>query len=333
MFVLPVQVLPIYRRTHPSEAYPMSMKKLREADSVEITVLTDNYTDRLMMEESENVRRFAPPRPFSMLAEHGLSCLVRVRKGSEEHCLIMDTGITSTCLFHNADLLGVDYDRIGEVFISHGHWDHFGGLPDLLERLDREVPVTIHPAAFFPRRINLPLPKRPTLLPGLDEETLVRAGAVLHKSRAPELLASGLVLSTGEVERTTPYEQGISFAELEVDGAWTPDTFPDDQSLVIRVKNKGLVVISGCAHAGIVNTLLHTIRMMGTDRIHAVLGGFHLSGPLYDPVIPPTIAALQQIGPHIIVPMHCTGFKATTRIASEMPGQFVLNTVGTTYVF
>jgi len=311
----------------------MSRIKFREADSVEITVLTDNYTNLLMMEESENVRRFNAPRPRAPLAEHGLSCLITVREGGEEHCLLMDTGISPACLLHNADLLGVDYDAIEEVFISHGHWDHFGGLPGLLSRLDRRVPVTIHPDAFLERRRNLPLPSRPAGLPRLDEEALIRSGADLLKSREPELLASGLVLTTGEVERTTPFETGIAGTEIKIDGAWTRDHFTDDQSLIISVKNKGLVVISGCAHSGIVNTVLHAIRMRGTDRIHAVLGGFHLSGPLFDPIIPSTIAALQQIGPDFIVPMHCTGFKATTRIANEMPGQFVLNTVGTTYMF
>ena len=311
----------------------MSRIKFREADSVEITVLTDNYTDLLMMEESENVRRFKAPRPRAPLAEHGVSFLVKIRKGSEEHCLLMDTGISPTCLLHNADLLGVDYDAIEEVFISHGHWDHFGGLPGLLERLDRRVQVTIHPDAFLERRINLPLPARPAGLPRLDEDALIRAGADLRKSRGPELLASDLVLTTGEVERTTPFEGGVSWTEMKIDGSWTTDRFPDDQSLIISVRNKGLVVLSGCAHSGIVNTVLHAVRMMGTDRIHAVLGGFHLSGPLFDPIIPPTIAALQQIGPDFIVPMHCTGWKAITRIANEMPGQFVLNTVGTTYRF
>ncbi|MBP1928904.1 7,8-dihydropterin-6-yl-methyl-4-(beta-D-ribofuranosyl)aminobenzene 5'-phosphate synthase [Methanolinea mesophila] len=311
----------------------MSRKTLRQADRVEITVITDNYTDLLMQEESLNVRRFKAPRPLAPLAEHGLSCLVKVRKGSEEHCLLMDTGISPTCFLHNTDLLGVDCDAIEEVVLSHGHWDHFGGLPGLLSRVGREIPVTVHPDAFFERRINLPLPERPSFLPRMDEEEFVRMGAVFRKSRVPELHASGLVLCTGEVERTTPFEGSVSWTEMKVDGTWTPDTFPDDQSLVINVKNKGLVVLSGCAHAGIVNTVMHAIRLMGTDRVHAVLGGFHLSGPLFDPVIPPTIEALQQIGPHFVVPMHCTGWKAITRIAKEMPGQFVLNTVGTTYVF
>jgi 7,8-dihydropterin-6-yl-methyl-4-(beta-D-ribofuranosyl)aminobenzene 5'-phosphate synthase len=328
-----IAAMPGSLRTPPHEAYPMSPGKLREADSVEITVLTDNYTDLLMIEESENVRRFNAPRPRAPFAEHGLSCLVRVRKGSEEHCLLMDTGITPACLLHNMDLLGVGYNEIEEVVLSHGHWDHYGGLPGLLARIDRRLPVTVHPFAFFERRLNLPLPAVPTPLPGMDEEALVQAGADFRKSRNPELLGSGLVLSTGEVERTTPFEKGVTWTQIKVDGEWITDNFPDDQGLVINVKNKGLVILTGCAHAGVVNTVMHAIRMLGTDRIYAVLGGFHLNGPLFDPIIPPTIEALQQIGPRFIVPMHCTGWKAMTRIAAEMPGQFVLNTVGTKYVF
>jgi 7,8-dihydropterin-6-yl-methyl-4-(beta-D-ribofuranosyl)aminobenzene 5'-phosphate synthase len=310
----------------------MSRGMIREADGAEISVLTDNYTN-ILLQGSEGVRRLAVPPPSAPLAEHGLSCLITVRSGNEKHTVLMDAGVSSTCLFHNADLLPADLGAIEQVVLSHGHFDHFGGLIDLLKRLNRKVPLTVHPDAFLERRVKIPMTGRPAGLPRLDEAALIGAGAVLEKSRMPTLLAGGLLLTTGEVERTTPFERGFPLAEANISGTWTVDPFHDDQGVIIKVRDKGLVVISGCAHAGIINTVRYARKITKTDRVHAVLGGFHLTGPLFDPVIPPTIAAMKEIGPDLIAPMHCTGWKAITRFAEEMPGQFILNSVGTTYRF
>lgn len=311
----------------------MSDKTLQEADGVEITVLTDNYTDILMMQGSEVVCRPQIPPPRVPLAEHGLSCLVTVHRVAKTHKLLMDTGVSSACLFHNAALLNADLGGIEGIVLSHGHFDHFGGLIDLLKRGNRKMPVTLHPDAFLVRRMNIPMIGRPTSIPTLDEAALTEAGAVVQKSRDPQLLTSDLLLTTGEVERSTPFEKGFPWAEANINGNWTVDPFTDDQGLIIRIRDKGLVVLSGCAHAGIINTVRHACRITGIDKVHAVLGGFHLTGPLFDPVIPPTVEAMKQIGPDYIVPMHCTGWKAINRFAEEMPRQFILNTVGTTYAF
>jgi 7,8-dihydropterin-6-yl-methyl-4-(beta-D-ribofuranosyl)aminobenzene 5'-phosphate synthase len=311
----------------------MSNGTMREAEGVEISVLTDNYTDILVTQGGDEVRRLRVTRPWVPLAEHGLSCLITVHRGSDRHTVLMDSGVSSTCLFHNADLLQADLGAIEHVILSHGHFDHVGGLIDLLKRLNRKMPVTVHPDAFLERRMNIPMTGGPTGTPRPDEAALTGAGAVLEKSRTPSLLAGELLLTTGEVDRTTPFEKGFPWAEANVKGGWAVDPFLDDQGLVIKVRDKGLVVISGCAHAGIINTVRHVRKITKTDRVHAVLGGFHLSGPFFDPVILPTIAALKEIGPKVLVPMHCTGWKAITRFAEEMPNQFVLNTVGTTYVF
>jgi 7,8-dihydropterin-6-yl-methyl-4-(beta-D-ribofuranosyl)aminobenzene 5'-phosphate synthase len=111
------------------------------------------------------------------------------------------------------------------------------------------------------------------------------------------------------------------------------DPFHDDQGLAVNVKDKGLVVIGGCSHAGIINTVRHLQRVAGGERVHAVLGGFHLTGSLFEPIIGPTIREMKRLGPDFVVPMHCTGWKAINQFAAEMPGQFILNTEGTTYVF
>ena len=114
---------------------------------------------------------------------------------------------------------------------------------------------------------------------------------------------------------------------------WVEDPVNDDQALVVHIRDKGLVVLSGCAHAGIVNTVEYSKKITGTDRVYAVMGGFHLSGPVFEKIIPPTVDAMKRIDPDYIVPMHCTGWNAINRFAGEMPGKTILNTVGTTYVF
>ena len=109
------------------------------------------------------------------------------------------------------------------------------------------------------------------------------------------------------------------------------DTIADDQSLVINMRGKGLAVISGCAHAGIINTVLHARKITGVERVHTVLGGFHLSGPLFEPIIEETIGELKKMAPEVIVPMHCTGWNAVNRFAQAFPDSFVLNSVGSLF--
>ena len=311
----------------------MGELNLKEVDRLEITILTDNYTDLLLFQSTEvdiRPRIFPPEAP---LAEHGLSCLIKVSAGSEEHLVLMDAGISARCLFHNAAILGVDFNRLEAVVLSHGHFDHFGGLPDLLSNVDHRIPLVLHPGAFVRRRINIPGAESPADLPVLEEDTLKEHGAMLQKIENASTLASGFVMATGEVERVTDFEKGFPWAEAKIDGHWVVDPFPDDQGVVIKVKNRGLVVIGGCSHCGIINMVKYSRKITQTDAVHAVLGGFHLGGPVFEPVIGPTVEGMKSIGPDYIVPMHCTGWKAINHFAKEMPDQFLLNSVGTTYVF
>jgi 7,8-dihydropterin-6-yl-methyl-4-(beta-D-ribofuranosyl)aminobenzene 5'-phosphate synthase len=311
----------------------MSELNLREADRLEVTILADNYTDLLLLQSTEVVKRLRVPPPQAPLAEHGLSCLLKVYAGSEEHAVLMDAGISATCLFHNADLLKVDLSQVESVVLSHGHFDHFGGLLEFLNSAPKGIPLVLHPDAFLQRRLNAPVIGRPVDMPTLDEEALKETGAVLYQTKEASTLASDLVLVTGEVERVTDFERGFPWAEAKIDGDWVVDPFHDDQGVAVKVKDVGLVVIGGCSHAGIINTVRHVQKVAGTDTVHAVLGGFHLSGPIFEPIVGQTIQEMKKIGPAFVVPMHCTGWKAINQFAKEMPEQFVLNSVGTTYVF
>lgn len=170
-------------------------------------------------------------------------------------------------------------------------------------------------------------------LPRLDEMALKETGVALHKAREASLLASGHVLIAGDVERVTDFEKGFLWAEAKIDGAWVVDPFHDDQGIAVNVKGKGLVVIGGCSHAGIINTVKYAQKATRIKKVHAILGGFHLTGPLFESIIEPTIEEMKKIDPDLIVPMHCTGWKAINQFAMKMPEQFRLNSVGTTYVF
>ncbi|MGD8466795.1 MAG: MBL fold metallo-hydrolase, partial [Anaerolineae bacterium] len=282
---------------------------------------------------TEVVRRAAVPPPRAPLAEHGFSCLLRVCAGEEDHLVLVDAGITATCLLHNAALLRLDLNQVEAVVLSHGHFDHFGGLPELLRQMPDGVPLVLHPDAFLQRRLNIPTIGRPVDMPLLDEEALAATGADIREVEEASTVAANLVLVTGEVERVTPFERGFPWAEAHIDGQWVLDPFHDDQGVAVKVKGRGLVVIGGCSHAGIINTVKQVQKTAQTDAVHAVLGGFHLTGPVFEPIIQPTIQALQAIGPEYVVPMHCTGWNAINQFAKEMPEQFLLNSVGTTYVF
>jgi len=305
---------------------------LQEVDKLEVTVLVDNYSDVLMLQSTDVVKRPATPPPNLPLAEHGFSCLLKVHVGSEEHTMLMDAGVSATCLLHNANVFKIDLNTAESVVLSHGHYDHFGALVEFLNRATKGMPLILHPDAFLERRLNVPH-IGVAGLPKLDELTLKKTGVSLQKTKGASTVASNLILVSGEVERVTDFEKGFPWAEAKINDTWVVDPFHDDQCVAVKVKNKGLVVISGCAHAGIINTVKHVQKVTRTQKVHAVLGGFHLTGPIFEPIIGPTIEEMKKIAPDFVVPMHCTGWKAINQFAEAMPKQFILNSVGTSYIF
>jgi len=311
----------------------MSGLNLQEVDKFEVTVLIDNYTDALLMQSTDMVKRPMTRPPNFLLAEHGLSCLLKVYKGAEEHVVLMDAGVSATCFFHNARVLNTDLSQVEAVILSHGHFDHFGALVEFLNKAAKGIPVVLHPDAFLQRCLNNPITGRRAEFPRLDEVALKETGAVLHKVKEASTLLSDLVLISGEVRRVTDFEKGFPWAKAKIDDEWVVDPFHDDQGVAVKVKGKGLVVIGGCSHAGIINTVKHCQAVAQTSKVHAVLGGFHLTGPIFEPIISPTIEEMKMIAPDFVMPMHCTGWQAINQFAREMPQQFVLTTVGTTYVF
>lgn len=310
---------------------------LKTADRVEIIVLMDNYSDVLLKSEGPVTRashtKDGVITTDNVVAEHGLSLLVKVFAGEEEHAVLFDTGHTENGVPHNLRFLGMDLKDIEAIVLSHAHMDHTGSLYPILKSLDRPVPVVVHPEAFHTPRFLIKDDGTKDFFPdSLKRETLTAHGAEIVESRDPVLLAGGLILVTGQVERTTSYEKGIPYARLERNGKEEKDSIQDDQSLVIRLQDERLAVISGCAHSGIVNTVLYAKKLTGVDRIHTIIGGFHLSGPAYEKSMEQAIEAVREMKPDVIVPMHCTGWKAINRFSETFPEAFILNSVGSKYV-
>jgi 7,8-dihydropterin-6-yl-methyl-4-(beta-D-ribofuranosyl)aminobenzene 5'-phosphate synthase len=322
---------------------------LEPVDEVSVLTVCDNAVDMLLPDEGPAHRlglgrmlggdgpALAAPTldggrlPDPPRAEHGFSVLVEVRKGDSVRRLLFDTGLTPDGCVDNLRRLGRDAGDIEAIVCSHGHFDHTTGLSGLVDRLGRTgLPVVIHPEFWSRRRIAIP-GVEPFELPTTSRGALEGAGFTIVEDRRPSFLFDGSVLVTGEVDRTTPFERGFPVHEAWRAGGWEPDPLIlDDQALIVHVAGKGLVVVTGCGHAGIVNICRYATRLTGVDRLHAVIGGFHLSGPLFEPILADTVEALAGLDPDVLVPAHCTGWKATHALAARLPGAFVQNSVGTT---
>lgn len=315
-------------------------------DSLHITTLMDNSSDALLPDEGL-VRRWglsgsAGPLPvipaqlalerssFDFLrAEHGFSALVEARINGSARRVLFDTGVTPDGLIGNLDRLGIAPDTFEAIVFSHGHFDHVMGLNGLAGRLRPvNLPVLLHPDFWLRRR--LVSPDRTLELPTPSRAAVEGAGFTIVEERQPSFLLDGMLLVTGEVDRTTPFETGMPAAHQGFrDGAWQPDRLVhDDQAIVVHVRDRGLVVLTGCGHAGIVNIVRHAKRLTGVDRVYALLGGFHLRDGA---IIAQTVAALAAETPEVVVPAHCTSWKAQQALAAGLPGTFRPNAVGSRF--
>jgi 7,8-dihydropterin-6-yl-methyl-4-(beta-D-ribofuranosyl)aminobenzene 5'-phosphate synthase len=160
-----------------------------------------------------------------------------------------------------------------------------------------------------------------------------QAGLAVVETEKPYLLLNDTILFLGEIPRSTDFEKGWPIVHCQKDGQEVWDAIEDDTSIVMNIKDKGLVILSGCAHAGIVNTVRHAIAVTGIEKIHVVMGGFHLAGPSFEPTIDRTTQELQKIHPDYVIPTHCTGRKAIMAMEKQMPDQFILNMSGTKLTF
>lgn len=312
---------------------PQEIISLLPVDQVKITTILDNSIDLLMTSTDVAKRIRLGPNPFERpqpVAEHGFSVLISVKRGDTSGTVLFDTGLNPRNLLYNVDALEIKVADIQTIVLSHGHADHAMGLAGLTQRLgSRHLPLLLHPDAYLERKLVFPNGEE-TYLPPPRKADLLREHIQIIEEVGPSMLIEGMILISGEVARTTSFERGFPIHYARREQGWEPDPLiHDDQCAIIHVRDKGLVVVTGCGHAGIINILRNAQALTGVQDIYAVIGGFHLNGPLFEPIIPATIAALQQINPHYLVPGHCTGWVATHQIARALPHAFIANSVGT----
>lgn len=320
-----------------------------ETGNVEITVLVDNKAD-LIVRSTETVKRFTD-KP--LLAEHGFAALVELRSAGVT--ILWDAGVTDIALMENARRMEIDLTAVDKIALSHGHGDHYAAMTDVLQIVagrpdprewdkdapgdeirawmeDYKVPLVAHPAAFRERwGFDEKRGKKygPAITPRAEWEA---AGADIVLSEGPYPLGPGC-WTTGAVPRRSFEQAGTPANRAYRDGdAFKRDRLEDDQSIVINVEGKGLVVLTGCAHSGVVNTVKYAQEISGVDKVFAILGGFHLA-PASEHDIARTIDEIESLQPALITPTHCTGFQAIAEFARRMPDQFVLGVVGTRYLF
>lgn len=257
------------------------------------------------------------------LAEWGLSILVT----TDNLNILMDTG-ASISTTHNANILGTDLSRIDKIVLSHGHYDHTGGLRHVLRRTG-EVEVIAHPDIWAPKyaRRDKHEQERYVGIP-FQRAELESLGARFNLTREPVQLGDS-IMTTGEITMSVSFEEIDPDIYVKKDGSLQPDPMADDLSLVIDTE-AGLIVILGCAHRGIINTLRHAQKLTGKETVYAAIGGTHLFRASENQ-IRQTVAALKEMGIKKLGVSHCTGFTAAARLYQEMPDAFFLNNAGTRF--
>ncbi len=305
-----------------------------EVDKLTVYVVTDNYYDA-NVKDPRIGKRYRSVSGKMIHAEHGLSYYVETVVNGKASACMYDFGTDRAGVMNNIALLGIDVGKASAFGLSHGHWDHYTNAVDILKRNQRRIglgtPFYVGQEAFARRYSLRPGANEPTDLGQLKKEDIEALGLKVVEVKKPTELVPGAYF-TGNIERVTSYEKVPASYQIKRGDKIEHDTFPGEQGVFFNVKGKGLVVLSGCAHAGIVNTVKQAQKVAGTDKIHAIMGGFHLINA--EPsVIERTVSDIKAMKPDYIVPTHCTGFAAAVAFSREMPDEFILNTAGTRYTF
>jgi len=322
-----------------------------DADTVEITMLVENWVDMLLPDQELGhgdhcvraglIEHFDAAR-IPPQAENGLSLLITARRGRRSTSFLFDVGLTGSVLLHNLRALRVDLQDLQGVVISHGHPDHFGGILPLLDSFDRTVPVMTHPDAFLPRFAVMGDGRSSAYYnQGFTVESIQAHGGRPVLNSGSLDLGCG-IYTTGFIPRTLAFEgpqqpadeHAPGLYQVAADGQYRLDEVLDEQGLIVKLKDKGLVVITGCAHAGVLNTIDRARMMFPDTPVHAVIGGFHLGFPTTPEAnVEMTLQGMMDRDVRHIVPMHCSGLHTHARFQHDATERYIQPSVGTVLSF
>ncbi len=350
----------IFSNIRIAAAQPM-MGAPPEVDRLAVRVVTDSYQHAQAASGKfgdVSVQRYAAipalnlPMPRVLHSEWGLSLHLESVRGTETRQILVDFGFTGPAINNNLEMLGIDPARLDALVLTHGHYDHFGGMVGFLaahgKKLKKDLPFYLGDDECFCSRETGPV-NAPVNFGALDRKAIVDAGLrVLFAERPSTLVDHGF--STGWIAQES-FEKPIPPTRMKVglqgegmgcapEGlpaakrtlTLVPDDFQHERATCFNVKGKGLVVMTSCGHRGIVNSVRSAMKVSGINKIHAVVGGFHLM-PMPDDYVRSTVAALKELNPDFLIPMHCSGNTLYEMAKQEMPGRVLLSSTGTRFVF
>ncbi len=336
---------------------PKLGRDIPEVDRLAVRIVTDNIViqfvpgqtrDGIVIERAGgNTKPDAPPRTV-LNGEWGLAMHAQSHRGSEERNVLVDFGYTPEVLLNNLAILKIDPAAFDALVLSHGHYDHFGGMVGFLaankDTLKQKIPFYVGGEDVFCIRRNAG-----GQFGALDRRAILDADLMLMSSEGPAVVAdhaftSGRIGQTSFEKPLLPTREIVGIFDgfgcfpdkmpsAKNTGDYIPDDFDHEIATTYLVKGKGLVVLTSCSHRGVINAVKQAQEVSGVDKVHAVIGGFHIVPPLGDDYIRQTIAAFQEINPDILIPAHCTGDRFYDLARDAMGDKVVHSAVGTRFVF
>lgn len=324
------------------------MSELRELDALVVDVIIDNHSDSyssrhdLVSPEMTNVLAAGATELSGTslcCAQLGLALMLTADFAGSRRKLLFDTGPEGAMLLRNAKNLGVAFDDVEAIALSHGHWDHMGGLLPALDEITggrRSVQCHVNSGMFMERAAKLSDGKIAPFELVPSAPLIARHGGDVVEDAAERFLLDGAFYLSGEIPRVSDFEKGRAdhLCRESKDHPWRPDPLIlDERYLAAHVRARGLIVFSSCSHAGVINVLHDVTSKFAGVPLYAVFGGLHLVGPL-ESIIPDTVSSLRKFNPQVIVPGHCTGWRAVNALVSEFGEQIVVpSAVGSRYTF
>ncbi len=325
-------------------------------DKLSIRVLVDSSFDLFFRPAQLNGVAITPPPRIpdfrrTLHNEWGLSLWLESQRAGEDRTMMLDYGYSQNVLYNNMELIGVDPRKLDALIVSHGHYDHFGGLMGFLDKYRSQLPAGVKLYAGgednFCKRLSGPAGQLADF-GTLDRRDLAARKVTAVLAEKPVVIA-GHAFTTGKIarnslERVLPnshVEFGIKegagcdaakYLPAGMDGKVVPDEHLHEHATCFNIKGKGLVVISSCGHVGIVNSVRQAQEVSGIEKVHAIVGGFHL-GPAPKDYLAQVVGEIKKLKPDVLIPMHCSGLNFVQEARAQMPENVLVTTTGSRITF